>query len=184
MKKAQMLTYFTWILRITFMTAVILSISILVNAYINARIDVVQLQAAVLNYRILFDNSFSYTDKFTGRTYPLIYDYETLRMLTVDDFGAKISSRLGRNSELSGAKITIHRASQELFGDSITIVERPEFVRTFYYNKQAFDRFSSLAESFVFREQALQMSRIYPLFIHQSGKLTNADMTIEVFVQK
>jgi len=181
--KAQMLTYLAWILRITFVAAVILSIGILTSKYLLARIDVSTQQASILSYRLLFENDLFYADKYTGIEYPVIYSYQQLSSVSREDVDRMLQSRLG-SSSLAAGRIEIRRPATEVFGDGNSFVERPEFVRTFYYNRPVFERFSALSESLIFRGETAHLLKVYPVVFEESGQLSSANLTIEVFVQK
>lgn len=173
MKSQLTLNYPIWILRITFMGAVILSLGLLVSKYIDQRIDISSPQANVLSYKLLFDPELIAVDKFTGRRYPLVYDFDHLSGLTGERlraFEEGLKARIGYDPALgfAGAKITIER-------DSRTVL-------AYHYDKPAFERLEAVKET-IFGD-ATHVVSAFPVAIRDSAGIQSGTITIEVFVQK
>ncbi len=147
-----------------FMASVILSLGLLINKYINTRVDITQAHANNLNYRILFESSLPSTDKYTGRMYPLHYKSNELNSLQ-EELQMR-PERLG-----AGAKITIEKANDE------------RYRKIFYYNKLAYDRLK-LLKGTVFGQDSLTTKSAYPVVLEYKNILVPATLTIEVYVPK
>lgn len=163
MKKAQMLTYMVWLLRVAFMGAVILSIGLLISKYINATIDISQVQANTLNYRMLLENPFMYKDKYTGRAYPLLTTAEKINSLSQESFQQQIEFRYPD----AGAKLKLNAN---------------DFTKTFYYNQEVYSRLEGLKETF-FAPLITHAKSEYPIVLLRKGRQVSAQLTIEVYWQ-
>ena len=174
MSKAQILTYMIWILRITFMTAVILSVGLIVSKYINTRIEISQPQSNIFSYYLLFDNPLLITDKYTGRYYPLRYDIDVLNVMSQENFQREMQTRIGQSAlfESGGAEITINR-------------DEPQYSKTYHYNKLAYERLKPLAQLAVPRLTAVTHTySTYLVNLEEQGRSTPAILTIDVYLPK
>ena len=149
-KKSQ-IQYFLWnFLRITIAVVGLFAFIIMVNFYVNNKIDSRLLQAEVLSNRILYSDMITVQDPKTFRVYSGIIDMNKLNDSSVLDQSMPYMFR-----KHVAAKIKIY--GQDVQGKRV-------FLKEVYYNKEQWDYWTVLLKNNIYgKGSASQIIKEFPV---------------------
>ena len=126
-KKAISFDMLQWMMRLLFLTVVIFSVVLLLNAYTTKKLDVKELQAEILiNRLILSPDGISKYDYVSGRSIPLV-----IEDLSLQESKDKMEQKLMQ---------TINYDKKNFIAAQMEIFENQEIILvTFYYDKATYE---------------------------------------------
>ena len=160
---SEMLNYPIWILRIIFLSILIISVGFMITKYMNVRIDVSSAETAIILQRILHSPAIMHQDTITQRVYPSIP--ETTHW---SDATTKLTEDIpyDKNNRHLGAQITLDSKQKQ----------------PVYLNKRTFEDLRAELKSF-FGDDIHETKQKYTTFSSENGQLKPDTLTITVLKQ-
>ncbi len=158
-----------WIARILFVVMMLVSIYFVARIYESQQSDTADIEASVFKDYLLYNpNALSYSDPYTGRTYPGIVDLQ--------NFDPEI---LESAANFSGGK--------EMIAANITLLDfEDNIVKQAYYNRERYLDWLPLShETFLGRGTVLKAdNRTYVLYVDEEGNREQGMLLTEILVPR
>lgn len=150
-----------WVLRIIFLSILIISIGVMVHKYIHMRITIAPIESAVVLQQLVVSPAVMYKDKVTQQILPVIVDAKKLQ-----------NADAALTSEFAGEK------DRRRIAAKISIKDRAA-----YLNKRLFEDWQIDLKTALFGKDLHVTKQAYASRMYDQGELKEEAITIEVVQQ-
>ncbi|GEM_PF-5096012 len=162
-KGIELLNFPIWVLRIMFLTILIISMGFMVSKYLNLRVDITPLESQIMLQRLTSSNALMHQDKSTQQTIFAVLD--SAKLPNADTKLAE-EFNFGEGVRHISAKISIDSR------------KTPNYV-----NKRLFEDLAPLLSG-IFKSDVQEAKQAYATFTYENEKFKQDKLTIQVLQQK